>query len=130
MLNSRKGSKMTIIFPTMKNDGLEAKRGAHFGKATFYTAVVVEDGVVKEVKVHKNPGHVTGGCANAVANIQALGADTLVVSGIGGEPLKKFLAVNVAVYFDDKNETVKDALSDFLAEKTVKIDPNHTCAHH
>lgn len=121
---------MTIVFPTMKDEGLTAKRGAHFGKATFYTAVVVEDGVVKEVKVYKNPGHVTGGCANAVANIQALGADTLVVSGIGGEPLKKFLAVNVAVYFDDKNDIVEEALSDFLAGKTVKIDPNHTCSHH
>jgi|GEM_PF-6884769 len=35
---------MTIIFPTMKEDGLGAKRGAHFGKATFYTAVDVMDG--------------------------------------------------------------------------------------
>lgn len=121
---------MTIIFPTMKDEGLGAKRGAHFGKATFYTAVVVEEGVVKEIKVHKNPGHVTGGCANAVANIQALGADTLVVSGIGGEPLKKFLSVGIEVYFDDKNANVEDALRDFLAGKTAKIDPNHTCAHH
>jgi predicted Fe-Mo cluster-binding NifX family protein len=121
---------MVIIFPTMKDEGLNSKRGAHFGKATFYTAVSVENGAVKEVKVHKNPGHVTGGCANAVANIQALGADTLVVSGIGGEPLKKFLAVNVAVYFDDKNETAEEALKDFLAGNTPKIDPNYTCSHH
>ena len=121
---------MVIIFPTMKEEGLSAKRGAHFGKAAFYTAVSVENGAVKEVNVHKNPGHVTGGCANAVANIQALGADTLVVSGIGGEPLKKFLAVGIDVYFDDKNETVEVALRDFLAGKTAKIDPNHSCAHH
>lgn len=121
---------MTIVFPTMKDTGLGAKRGAHFGKANFYTVAVVEDGVVKDVVVHKNPGHVTGGCASAVANIQALGADTLVVSGIGGEPLKKFLAVGVEVYFDDKNETVEDALRDFLAGKTAKIDPNHSCSHH
>ena len=121
---------MTIIFPTMKEDGLGAKRGAHFGKASFYTAIQVEDGIVKNVTVHKNPGHVTGGCANAVSNIQALGADTLVASGIGGEPLKKFLAVGIEVYFDDKNETVEDALRDFLAGKTAKIDPNHSCAHH
>ncbi len=121
---------MTIVFPTMKEDGLSAKRGAHFGKANFYTVVEVENGTVGSVKVHKNPGHVTGGCANAVANIQALGADTLVVSGIGGEPLKKFLGVNIAVYFDDKNATVEEALNDFIAGKTPKINPNHTCAHH
>ena len=30
----------------------------------------------------------------------------------------------------DKNETVEDALRDFLAGKTAKIDPNHSCAHH
>lgn len=121
---------MTIIFPTMKEDGLGAKRGAHFGKASFYTAVKVEDGIVKDVTVHKNPGHVTGGCANAVANIQALGADTLVVSGIGGEPLKKFLGVGIDVFFDDKNDNVEDALRDFIAGKTAKINPDHTCAHH
>lgn len=120
---------MTIIFPTMKGEGLEAKRGAHFGKASFYTAIKVEDGIVKDVIVHKNPGHVTGGCANAVENIQALGCDKLVVSGIGGEPLKKFLSVGIEIFFDDKNETVEDALRDFLAGKTPKIDPNHTCSH-
>lgn len=121
---------MTIIFPTMKEDGLRAKRGAHFGKANFYTAITVEDSIVKNVIVHKNLGHATGGCANAVANIQALGAETLVVSGIGGEPLKKFLAVGINVYFDDKNAIVEDALRDFLAGKTAKIDPNHSCDHH
>ncbi|MDD3344057.1 MAG: NifB/NifX family molybdenum-iron cluster-binding protein [Sulfurospirillaceae bacterium] len=121
---------MTIIFPTNKDDGISAKRGAHFGKANFYTAVVVIDGIVQEVSVHKNPGHATGGCANAVANIQSLGADTLVVSGIGGEPLKKFLAVGIDVYFDDKNDIVEDALRDFLAGKTAKINPDHSCAHH
>lgn len=121
---------MTIIFPTMKEDGISAKRGAHFGKASFYTAIKVEDGSVKEVRVHKNPGHATGGCGNAVSNIQALGCDTLVVSGIGGEPLKKFIAVGIDVYFDTKNDTVEDALRDFLAGKTAKIDPNHSCSHH
>jgi predicted Fe-Mo cluster-binding NifX family protein len=121
---------MTIIFPTNKDDGIGAKRGAHFGRANFYTAVVVIDGIVQEVSAHKNPGHTTGGCANAVANIQALGCDALVVSGIGGEPLKKFLAVGIDVYFDDKNESVEDALRDFIAGKTAKIDPNHSCASH
>ena len=114
----------------MKEDGLGAKRGAHFGKASFYTAIKVEDGIVKDVLVHKNPGHATGGCANAVANIQALGADTLVVSGLGGAPLKKFLAVGIDVYFDENNTIVEDSLRDFLAGKTAKIDPNHSCDHH
>ena len=121
---------MVILFPTMKDEGLATKRSGHFGKASFYTLVVVEDGVVKDISIHKNQGHVKGGCLSAVANIQALGADTLVVSGIGGEPLKKFLSIGISVYFDNKNETVEDALRDFLAGKTAKIDPNHTCSHH
>lgn len=120
---------MTIIFPTMKEEGLGAKRGAHFGRANFYTAITVDNNIVKDVKVHKNPGHVTGGCANAVSNIQSIGGTTLVVSGIGGEPLKKFLAVGINVYFDDKNENVEDALRDFLAGKTAKINPDHSCDH-
>jgi len=82
---------MIIVFPTTKDDGLSAKRGAHFGKANYYTVVHVEDGIVKDVTIHKNPGHVTGACSDAVHNIQSLGADVLIVGGIGGEPLKKFL---------------------------------------
>jgi len=113
----------------MKEEGLGAKRGAHFGRANFYTAITVDNNIVKDVKVHKNPGHVTGGCANAVSNIQSIGGTTLVVSGIGGEPLKKFLAVGIDVYFDDKNENVEDALRDFLAGKTAKINPDHSCDH-
>jgi|GEM_PF-4987206 len=54
----------------------------------------------------------------------------LVVSGIGGDPLKKFLHVGIDVYFDDKNDTVEDALRDFLAGKTAKINPDHSCEHH
>ncbi len=121
---------MTIVFPTMKEDGLSAKRGAHFGKASFYTVVKVEEGIVKDMSIHKNPGHVTGACADAVTNIQSLGADTLIVSGIGGEPLKKFLAVGIAVYFDDKHDILEDSLRAFLAGKIAKIDPNHSCSHH
>ena len=121
---------MTIIFPTMKEEGLKAKRGAHFGRADFYTAVSVDNKTVTSVSVHKNPGHVTGVCADAVSNIQAIGGTALVVSGIGGEPLKKFLHVGIDVYFDDKNQTVESALNDFLEGKTLKIDPNHSCQHH
>ncbi len=121
---------MIIVFPTMKEDGLSAKRGAHFGRANFYTVVNVEENIVKEITIHKNPGHVTGACADAVTNIQSLGADALIVSGIGGEPLKKFLAVGIDVYFDDKNEVLEDSLRAFLAGNVAKIDPNHTCSHH
>ena len=120
---------MKIVFPTMKEDGLSAKRGAHFGRANFYTLVTVENGIVQEMSIHKNPGHVTGACNDAVTNIQSLGADVLVVSGIGGEPLKKFLAVGVDVYFDDKNEVLEDSLREFLAGNIAKIDPNHSCNH-
>ena len=120
---------MTIIFPTSKEDGLSAKRGAHFGKASYYTAVKVENNLVTEVIVHKNPGHSTGNCANAVANIQALGANAVIVAGIGASPLKKFLELGIDIYFDDKNATVEESLQDFLNGKTAKIDPNHSCSH-
>lgn len=121
---------MTLVFPTSKDDGLNAKRGAHFGKANFYTVVTLKDNAVASVAVHKNQGHTTGSCGNAVANIQALGADALIVGGIGGNPLKRFLEVGVDVYHDEKNATVQEALEDFLSGKTPKIDPNHTCTHH
>jgi len=77
---------MRVVIPTSTPDGLLAKRGAHFGKAPFYVIVDIENKEVKEVDFVQNPGHTGGACGMAVANIQNLGAECLIVSGIGARP--------------------------------------------
>lgn len=120
-----------IVFPTNGQDGLLSKRGAHFGRANFYTVVEIDDaGSIADVVVVKNAGHTDGGCSNAVQNICDLGADALVVSGIGGSPLQGFIDRGLPVYFDNASASVADSVSAFVQEKLQPMVPEMSCSHH
>lgn len=120
-----------IVFPTNGQDGLLSKRGAHFGRANFYTVVEIDDrGEVADVAVVKNGGHAEGGCSNAVQNICDLGADALVVSGIGGSPLKGFMQRGLPVYFDNASGSVGESVSAFVQQRLQPMVPELSCSHH
>jgi len=118
-----------IVIPTNTPDGLMAKRGAHFGKAPFYVIVDVEDKEIKEVDFTPNPGHSGGACGNAVMNIKNLGADILIVSGIGPNPLMRFKKEGIKVYFDD-SVTVEESVKKLIDGKLQELDVNSACSHH
>jgi len=118
-----------IVIPTNTPDGLMAKRGAHFGKAPFYVIVDVENGEIKDVDFTQNPGHSGGACGNAVMNIKNLGADVLIVSGIGPNPLMRFKEEGIKVYFDD-SATVEESVKKFIEGKLQELDVNSACSHH
>jgi len=118
-----------IVIPTNTPDGLMAKRGAHFGKAPFYVIVDVENNEIKDVDFTPNPGHSGGACGNAVMNIKNLGADVLIVSGIGANPLMRFKEEGIKVYFDD-SVTVEESVRKFIEEKLQELDINSACSHH
>lgn len=121
----------TIVFPTNEDNGLTSKRGAHFGKARYYTVIAVDDnGEIMGVTSVKNPGHEAGGCGGAIENICALGADALVVSGIGGSPLKGFLQKNIKVYYDNVSLSVQSSLAALGSGKLVLMQPEMSCSHH
>lgn len=122
---------LKIVFPTDEPAGLAARRGAHFGKAGYYTIALVEKtGKVRDVLYVPNPGHKAGGCGNAVANIKSLEADALVVSGIGANPLKGFLKAGITVYHDSANPTVESSLNAYLSGGLSPIRPEQACGHH
>jgi len=118
-----------IVIPTNTPDGLMAKRGAHFGKAPFYVIVDVEDKEIKEVDFTPNPGHSGGACGNAVMNIKNLGADILIVSGIGPNPLMRFKKEGIKVYFDD-SVTVEESVKKLIDGKLQELDVNSACSHY
>lgn len=120
----------TIVFPTNEDNGLMSKRGAHFGRARYYTVIAVDDtGDIISVTSVKNPGHEAGGCGGAVENICTLGADILVVSGIGGSPLKGFLDRGMIVMYDNVSETVNLSLAALTAGKLTPMRPDMSCSH-
>ncbi len=121
---------MRVVIPTSTPDGLMAKRGAHFGKAPFYVIVDIEDGEIKDVDFVQNPGHAGGACGNAVMNIKNLGADALIVAGIGARPLMGFKELGIKVYFDNVSTTVKETIEKFLKGEIEEIKPENTCGLH
>ena len=121
---------MRIVIPTNTPDGLMAKRGAHFGKAAFYVIVDIENGEIKDVDFKENPGHSGGACGNAVTNIKNLGADALIVSGIGPNPLMGFNQTGIKVYYDGESKTVEEAINKLLNGELSEMNPQMSCSHH
>ncbi|MDY0321231.1 MAG: NifB/NifX family molybdenum-iron cluster-binding protein [Arcobacteraceae bacterium] len=119
-----------LIFPTNENAGTLSKRGAHFGKANYYTIVTVYNTTIVDVEVIDNPGHKSGGCSDAVANIMSLKPDVLIVGGIGGSPAKGFAQAGLDVYFDQHSLTVQESVDMFLQNKLTKINDTGTCSIH
>lgn len=121
---------MKIVFPTDENMGFLSRRGAHFGKAKFYTLITVENDRITEVEGVVNPGHDAGGCGNAVANIMALRPDALVVTGIGGSPAKGFEQAGLKVYVDQESPTVKHSVERLVGQTLNTLNGNGTCSVH
>jgi len=121
---------MKIVFPTDEDMGFLSRRGAHFGKAKYYTVVTVENGRIADVEGYANPGHDAGGCGNAVANIMALKPDALVVSGIGGSPAKGFEQAGLTVYVDRESPTVQHSVERLVQNALSCIGGKGTCSVH
>lgn len=121
---------MKLVFPTDTNEGYLSPRGAHFGKAKFYTIVTLENGEIVDVEGVANPGHTTGGCSNAITNIMNFKPDALIVIGIGGNPAQGFAKVGLDVYFDRVSTTVEASIKMFLDGKLEKSTGQGTCSTH
>ena len=121
---------MRVIFPTDENMGYLSKRGAHFGKAKFYTIVTIEEGKIAEVEGVANQGHGAGGCGNAVMNIMELNPDALVVGGIGGSPAEGFAKAGLDVYVDQASPTVEVSVEMFVQGNLKTIGGTGTCSAH
>jgi predicted Fe-Mo cluster-binding NifX family protein len=110
--------------------GYLSKRGAHFGKANFYTIITLEDGEIVDVDGVENPGHTGGACGNAVDNILSLNPDALIVSGIGGHPAQGFAEAGLDLYFDRISSTVQESIALFIEGKLEKSSGDGTCSTH
>lgn len=121
---------MRLVFPTDENMGYLSKRGAHFGKAKFYTIITVVENKMDDVEVVVNPGHSGGACGSAVENIMGLKPDALIVSGIGGSPAQGFANAGLDLYFDTNSATVKESVEAFLQGRLEKSSGNGTCLAH
>lgn len=121
---------MRIVYPTNENNGYLSERGAHFGKAAFYTIITLQDSEIVDVEVVENPGHNGGACGNAVTNIMELNPDALVVGGIGGSPAQGFANAGLALYFDKSSKTVQESVAMFVVNRLERLENGGTCSAH
>lgn len=121
---------MRLLFPTDENMGYYSRRGAHFGKAKFYTIVTLEGQTIVEIEGVANPGHSGGACGNAITNIMELNPDVLIVSGIGESPARGFEKAGLDLYFDKVSPTVQVSIHKFIGGELEKISANGTCSTH
>ena len=121
---------MRLVFPTDTNDGYLSARGAHFGRANYYTIITLDGDKIVDVEGVRNPGHSDGGCSNAVTNIMSLKPNALIVGGIGGPPARGFAQAGLDLYFDSVSATVQDSVKLFLEGKLQKSAGEGTCSAH
>ena len=119
---------MRIVFPTDENMGYLSKRGAHFGKAKFYTIITLKDGKIVDVESQENDGHNVSACGNAVANIMNLNPDALIVSGIGTSPAKGFEEAGLTVYVDENSPTVEVSIKQLVNSELQQLRGSGTCS--
>jgi len=117
---------MRIVFPTDENIGYLSKRGAHFGKAKFYTIITLENDVIADVEVIENNGH-NSVCGDAVTNILQLKPDILIVNGIGATPAEGFARAGLDIYFDQEINKVEDSIKLLVAGKLYKSNGEGSC---
>jgi predicted Fe-Mo cluster-binding NifX family protein len=129
LVNQLKNKPKRFVFPTNEDMGYLSKRGAHFGKAKFYTVITIDNKSIIDVEVVPNQGHNEGACGSAVSNIMSLNPDGLVVSGIGASPAKGFDNAGLKVYFDPESAVVKDSV-DKLVLGELKVVLGGTCSTH
>ncbi len=120
---------MNIVIPTDSDAGLSALRGAHFGRAPFYTVVKCESGNIISTESIKNLGHAQGGCSIAVNNIKKLQADILIVIGIGATPLQQFQKNGINVYRDGESQTVESCITKHLSQSLPPMSLEDSCSH-
>jgi len=127
--SDEKPATLRVVYPTDENMGYLSKRGAHFGKAKFYTIVTLEGSKIVDVEVVENSGHAGGACGTAVSNIMALHPDALVVSGIGASPAQGFAKAGLDVYYDPDSPTVEKSIEKLVAHALKKVTGG-TCSAH
>ena len=118
---------MRIVIPTNDDKGLLANMGAHFGKASFYTIVEIENNEVINVEVTKNPGHSGGACGSAVSNILSLNPDALIVVGIGPNPAMGFYKANLPLFVDKESIKVEESIKKLLNNQLPRVMMQGTC---
>lgn len=119
-----------IAIPSEGLGGLDGMRSGHFGHCSTFTLVDVKDGEIVNVETLANQEHREGGCLVPVNILAEAKANALIVSGMGMRPLVGFNNVNIKVFYESTEPSVKVALEMLLAGKLPEMKTQDACGGH
>lgn len=105
---------MRVVVTAENERGLDSDVAGHFGHASYFAVVMVEDGQVSWVSAHANPfalEHKPGQVPNFV---KSLGAQVMITGGMGENAAKVFEKLGIQAFSGAKGR-VAEAVEVYIA---------------
>ena len=116
--------QVKVAIPSVAPGGLEAACSDHFGHCDCFT-LVVKDGS-GTVGVDVVPNMHGAGCNSVVNQLRNVGADVIMVRGIGLRPLMGFRQVGIKV-FQGVGTSVGDVVESYYTGSAVVVEERDSC---
>ncbi len=115
-----------IVIPTENQEGINAKVAEHFGRASNFTILELNDNKVVSVKSQANTGEHVGGTGHPHENLLTLKPDYIIACGMGPGGLQSFKNAGIMV-LKAEGATVKEVIANFKDGKLEELVAG--CAH-
>lgn len=118
-----------IAVPSDRPGDLDGARSAHFGNCGWFTIIDLIGGDVIHIEGLQNTAHAKGGCMTPVKILQNRQVDSIIVGGMGRQPLTGFRKAGIAVYWAPLTTypVVRDALAALLNKKLLPMSADKAC---
>ncbi|HVP26665.1 MAG TPA: NifB/NifX family molybdenum-iron cluster-binding protein [Candidatus Bathyarchaeia archaeon] len=122
--------KSKVVVPVSDKNGLNARIAEHFGRASFYVVVELENGgKIKSIETLENNGEHFGGQGHMHEHILEQKPNAIITYGMGPRGLVGFQEAGVAVLKADA-DTVKDVIVSYNDDKLQELTEGCHHAHH
>jgi len=116
--------QVKVAIPSVAPGGLDAACSDHFGHCDCFTLVVADE--KGTVGVDVVPNRHGKGCNSVVNQLREVGADVIMVKGIGLRPLMGFQQVGIKV-FQGAGVRVSDVVESFYTGSAIAVDERSSC---
>lgn len=117
---------MKVCVPSMGNSGLEEEVSLHFGRASTFTIVNLEN---DDVKVLPNTSEHMGGFGKPPETMIREGVNVMLCSGLGPRAIAMFEEYGIEVYVGAAG-TVKDAIDSWKNGQLQMATDENACKMH
>ncbi len=119
---------MIYLIPLENNLGSGSRLSTHFGRARYYAMLAYEDRTsTLKVEVKQSPNLIHGGTCGAADIVKRLGADAVIVKGIGLRAVQLLQSLGIKVY-KTESETLDQVIKEVREGRLTPITESEACA--